>query len=242
MGNSLFEYYKGSLEELVKMGKKAGNILYKMILLPTVSNRLKSDLLNNGIALDGQYRHTIDNFAIKHVCNEHASEKENLRGQVPISDELFYLSKEVIEEYDEIRVEKNSRNQMVIIYCKWYEDGNVYYIEEIRGKRRKELAFVSMRKEKKKKSGFPNEAARASTLGSSANSTPPVGEKKYRGKDNTKHDIDNCYQLIFFKSIVKNKKEYYEKFSMEQGRATVLLGFDSECDSAQDFEFQTLVA
>ncbi len=64
----------------------------------------------------------------------------------------------------------------MIIYHKAYPDGRILYVEEIRGKKRGELAFVSMRKYKQRKGGLPNETTSASTLGSSDLSV---------GKDNT---------------------------------------------------------
>ena len=167
IGRGVFKYFKGTLKELVELGKKAGNILQKMVLVPTISERLKTDLSSMGIVLDVPYRHTIDNFAIKHTFNEHASEDEKLRGQVPITESDFHLATDVIENYDEISIDKNKRGQHIILYKKRYPDGRIIYVEEVRSPKKGELAFVSMRKYQAKKSGLPNEAE-ASTLGSSA--------------------------------------------------------------------------
>ena len=72
-----------------------------------------------------------------------------------------------MNNYDgDIEIENNRRGQNYK-YHKAYLDGRIVYVEEIRGKKRGELAFVSMRKYKQKKGGLPNEATNASTLGSS---------------------------------------------------------------------------
>ena len=106
-------------------------------------------------------------MSIKHSINEHTDEAEKLRGQVPLADEDFELAADVINNYDgDIDIEKNKRGQNVIIYHKAYPDGRILYVEEIRGKRHGELAFVSMRKYKQKKGESPNETTSASTLGS----------------------------------------------------------------------------
>ncbi|MCQ2219991.1 MAG: LPD5 domain-containing protein [Prevotella sp.] len=171
----IFEYFKGTLKELIRLGESATNELIKMVVVPNVSKRLKDDLAEKGVELKGDYRHTIDTFAVKHTLNEHADEAEVLRGQVPITPEDIELASDVIENYDEdgITIEENKRGLTNIIYKKTYPDGRVVYVEEVRGAKKGELAFVSMRKYKNKNSRLPNEAEEASTLGSST-----VSERK----------------------------------------------------------------
>ena len=226
----VFEYFKGTLNELVELGKKAGNVLQKMVLVPTISERLKSDLSSKGIVLDAPYRHTIDNFAIKHTFNEHASENERQRGQVPITEADFALATDVIENYDEISIDKNNRDQHIILYKKQYPDGRIIYVEEVRSPKKGELAFVSMRKYQAKKSGLPNEAVEASTLGSSANSLTDANRETTPISDLSGSESPEQQALL----NGNNPRQYPAEREQEGGGSSVATALDEPAHSSAE--------
>ena len=124
------------------------NIFLKRII-STVSDILISDLQDMGIILTGTWYQTLDNSAVRHTLKRHGSIKENLRGQIPVSNEDLMLIPEIIASYEALIIEKNKRDQNIITYIKIVEDCILFYIEEIRPGRR-ELAATTMYKRKKK--------------------------------------------------------------------------------------------
>lgn len=141
-----FEYFKGTIQDLISEARKAGNALIKKIIAP-VSARLHADLLQRGLNVDG-YNHVLDNNAIRHAIKQHGGENEINRGQLPITDEDFERLPEIVEDYDNVHLEQGKRNEITnIIYSKSYPDGTTIYVEEKRSGR-KELAAVTMWKTK----------------------------------------------------------------------------------------------
>ena len=140
----LFEYFKGGIKSLIEESKKQGSGLVKAIVA-NISDKLKADLHAYGIDITDDYKHTLDNNAIKHALNRHGSEKERLQGQLPITEEDIENVSDVINNYDEINIEENKRGQKNIVYKKSYPNGTTLYIEEVRTGR-KELAMASIRK------------------------------------------------------------------------------------------------
>ena len=146
----MFAYYEGRLEDFIAKSLDTKDTLVKCVI-SAASERLISDLQDMGVVIDGTYRHTLDNSAVRHVIKTHGSAKEELRGQIPISNADLMRISEIVSSYDTIAVEKNRRTQDVIIYTKTMEDGTTFYVEEIRGGRH-ELAASSMYKRKKEDS------------------------------------------------------------------------------------------
>ena len=140
----LFEYFKGGIKSLIEKSKEQSNSLIKAIV-GSVTNRLKEDLHNRGIDITNDYKHTIDNNAIRHALNRHGGEKERLQGQLPVTEEDIENISDVINNYDDINIEENKRGQKNIVYKKSYPNGFTIYIEEVRTGR-KELAMASIRK------------------------------------------------------------------------------------------------
>jgi len=141
----LFEYFKGTIKELINEAKKKGNVLVKKIIAP-VSSRLIDELASKGVDVEG-YNHVLDNSAIRHTFKQHGSEQELDRGQIPITDEDFERILDVVENYDDVNVETGKRGEDNIVYSKSYPDGTTIFVEEKRDKR-KELAAVTMWKMK----------------------------------------------------------------------------------------------
>ena len=143
---ALFSYYKGEYEQFIKDALGSNNDLIK-ILISEVRDKLINDLEQLGIKINGEYRHTIDNNAIKHSIKKHSKMKESLRGQVPITlDDLSHLP-EIIDTYDSLSTSKNRRNQDVIIYEKKFIGCTSIYVEEMR-LGRLELAACTIYKRK----------------------------------------------------------------------------------------------
>ncbi|MDR2963467.1 MAG: hypothetical protein LBU90_07550 [Bacteroidales bacterium] len=148
LGNpALFQYFTGSIAELVRISKTTLNSVVKK-QISKVSSKLLRDLTQKGVYITNDYYHTIDNNAIAHTLKRHGSKNECLQGQIPITETDFSKISYIINNYDTIKIEKNPRKQDVIIYSKEYADGTIYYVEEVRIGR-KELAMDSMRKRKK---------------------------------------------------------------------------------------------
>ena len=72
-GNSLFKYFEGTMSDLITKAKQSSKEFVKKIIAP-VSTRLRQDLSDNGIEIDEEYKHVIDNSAIRHILNQHGSE------------------------------------------------------------------------------------------------------------------------------------------------------------------------
>lgn len=117
-----------------------------------ITDRQASDYEREGINIDKDYVHSIDNSAIIHNQNQHGDPKvEERQGQIAITDEDYARIPDILENYDRVSKSPNkarSTQNEVIIYEKDFEDGYVYYLEEKRDKR-KSLAFQTMYKEKR---------------------------------------------------------------------------------------------
>lgn len=140
--NTLFQYFTGSLADMIARAKQSATDFAKKVLAP-VSSRLKEDLQAHGVKLDGDFNHVIDNAAIRHTLKQHGGKNEEKRGQIPITDADFGRIPDVVENYDEITVVDGKRGDVNIIYSRTYEDGTTVFVEEKREKR-KELAAVTM--------------------------------------------------------------------------------------------------
>lgn len=145
-GSNLFNYFTGSLSELIEQAKKSAGKLIKKIVAP-VSDRLRNDLEIKGVSITSDYNHVIDNNAIRHTLKQHGGNSEIKRGQVPVNDSDFDKISDIVENYDDIKVEDGKRGDVNIIYSKTFNDGTTIFVEEKRDKR-KELAAVTMWKMK----------------------------------------------------------------------------------------------
>ena len=144
--NSTFSYFSGSYSELIDKAKNKVKGLFKKIVSP-VSPQLKGDLNQLGLEIGDDYKHTIDNSAIRHIIKRHGDLSEEQLGQVPITDADIQRIEDIVENYDKVELRKREGKLQVIIYSKTYSDGTTIYVEEKRSKH-KELAAVSMWKSK----------------------------------------------------------------------------------------------
>ena len=143
---TLFQYFTGSLAELISQAKQSAQELIKKVIAP-VSTRLKEDLSAKGIFIDDEYKHVIDNNAVRHTLKKHSGKNEEKRGQIPIVEADFDRIADVVENYDEVEVLPGNTTAQRIIYQKAYPDGTVMFVEEQRIGR-KELAAVTMWKKR----------------------------------------------------------------------------------------------
>ena len=143
---SLFQYFTGTLSELVSQAKQSTQGLIKKVIAH-VSTRLKEDLSAKGLVIDDEYKHVIDNNAVRHTLKKHSGKNEEKRGQIPIVEADFDKIADVVENYDDVEVLPGNTTAQRIIYQKTYADGTVMFVEEQRVGR-KELAAVTMWKKK----------------------------------------------------------------------------------------------
>lgn len=144
---NIFEYFKGTLTELIQKSKDKSSTLTKAIVA-RVSKSLVEDLKVQGVLISEEYVHVVDNNAIRHTLNHHGGEAEVARGQVPLTEEILLSIPEIVTHYDSLTTSKNRRGQDVILYSKTYDNGVTVYVEEVRSGR-KELAMDTMYIQKK---------------------------------------------------------------------------------------------
>ncbi|MFA6859379.1 MAG: hypothetical protein WCR48_06665, partial [Bacteroidales bacterium] len=137
-----FQYFKGSIKDLVDSAKTNASTLLKKIV-SRVTEKLSSDLRLKGIDVDESYIHTIDNSAIRHTLKKHGENEELKRGQIPITAKDFERIPEIVDNYDSIKISKGNNGENSVVYSKEYPDGTTIFIEEKRSGR-KELAAVTM--------------------------------------------------------------------------------------------------
>jgi hypothetical protein len=148
------EFYQGTrppagIEKLIAEARRAGNEKTEH-LIGTASEWLIAEAAaKKGLALEG-YVHTVDNFAIRHVLNEHgAVEQERARGQVAITEGDLKGIPQLLAAPDHVVWNmKTATGREAIGYLKKMDDGSTLYLEEVRSPKRatKRLAAVSMRK------------------------------------------------------------------------------------------------
>ena len=145
--NNLFKYYEGELRDFIEEALVTKDRLIKRVISPA-TQKLVTDLQTKGILIDLSYNHTLDNNAARHAIKSHGEAREEMRGQIPITDEDLLRIPEIVDHYESLETRKNRRNQDIIIYSRSFGQGVTYYVEEIRLGRR-ELAASTMYKRKK---------------------------------------------------------------------------------------------
>ena len=169
---SHFQYFNGSLLELIRVTKdNKTNGLIKKVLAP-ISKRLKEDLKAKGIEITGDYHHTIDNNAIRHILKQHGGKSEDKRGQIPITDTDFERLSNIVDNYDSIELGESKGTNATIIYSKTFEDGITIYVEEKRNGK-KELAAVTLWKKKTPIPEIKNRGTKMALLDGNLNQPVP---------------------------------------------------------------------
>ena len=147
--NSILFQTKPNAEELINEVIKAAaskdNTKFERTI-GTVSPVLAENAKEHGYDIDG-YRHTIDNYSVKHIRNEHGdAEQETARGQIAITDDDIKNIPTVLQNPDYIVYgTKNKLKNDTIVFVKNMEDGTTLYVGEVR-KGRKTLAADTLYK------------------------------------------------------------------------------------------------
>ena len=105
-----------------------------------------ANILGNQANIDlSEYEFTIDNFAVKHVLNQHGDPKvEAPRGQVAVTEKDFELLPLVLSKPDLVFYEGKSRLGLDVFQFQKRIGNNYVVLKEVR-KGKKELALLSMR-------------------------------------------------------------------------------------------------
>ena len=144
--SDLFAYYEGTLTEFLLDAIEERGRLVK-IVIQYADRELVASLAGAFPVLGADFKHVLDNYAVRHTMMKHASEKEESRGQVRVELDDFLMLPEILAEYDAITL--TSRNgKQIIIFEKYYENYTCHLVEEIR-KGRKELAVITFYKTRK---------------------------------------------------------------------------------------------
>ena len=115
--NNLFKYYEGGLRDFIEEALVTKDRLIKRVISPA-TQKLVTDLQTKGILIDLSYNHTLDNNAARHAIKSHGEAREEMRGQIPITDEDLLRIPEIVDHYESLETRKNRRNQDIIIYSR----------------------------------------------------------------------------------------------------------------------------
>ncbi len=118
-----------------------------------VSQKLINDLKKDGFNEDiTNYTHNIDILGIRHIKNIHGDkDKEEQIEQVAIIDDDIAKIPYIIKNYDLVKYTgKNKMGLSSIRYKKIMSDGTIFYVEEVRT-RKKTLTSKTMYKKKPKR-------------------------------------------------------------------------------------------
>ena len=139
--------YREELKQVIDKAKNNPNERQKLVI-GKVSPELQKKAKENGFDISG-YQHDLDVSGTRHTIKEHSQpKKEELRGQIAITDEDFEKIPDVIYSYDNVSFgETDAKDTPLIKYSKRFDDGTVIYVEEIRT-RQKTLTIKSMWKQK----------------------------------------------------------------------------------------------
>ena len=133
------------IDEVIKAADSKDNTKFERTI-GTVSPVLAENAKEHGYDIDG-YRHTVDNYSVKHIRNEHGDvEEETARGQIAITDDDIKNIPIVLQNPDYIVYgTKNKLKNNTIVFVKNMEDGTTLYVEEVR-RGRKTLAADTLYK------------------------------------------------------------------------------------------------
>ena len=191
---NLFQYFSGTLSDLVAQAKQMKQGLIKKVLA-FVSPKLKKDLSEKGVDVDEDYKHVLDNNAIRHTLKEHGGKNEEKRGQTPITDADFEKITDIVEDYDTIEVKPGKRGNVSIVYSRTYDDGTTVYVEE-RRVNRKELAAVTMWKIKRPALTDANRTGATQISDLSESSVDKGSEKKQADQASAAEKIEDVGEKI----------------------------------------------
>ena len=65
--------------------------------------------------IDSSFNHVLDNFAVTHIFNKHANEKEVQRGQIMVEISDFLLIPDILANYDSCTILSHPTGRKLII-------------------------------------------------------------------------------------------------------------------------------
>lgn len=148
-GSGVNPNYKEELKQVIDKAKKNPNERQKLVI-GKVSDDLVTKAKENGLDIT-EYNHDIDVSGTRHSFKNHGNEKkEELRGQIAITDGDFERIPEIVYAYDDVKFgEVDEKGTPLIKYHKQFDDGTSIYAEEVRT-RQKTLTIKSLYKRKNK--------------------------------------------------------------------------------------------
>ena len=144
--SDLFAYYEKPLAEFLLDAIGERGRLVK-IVIQYADQELIASLAGVCPAVSVDFKHVLDNYAVRHTMMKHASEKEESRGQVSVELDDFLMLPEILAEYDALTLTCRNGKQ-IIIFEKNYANYTCHLVEEIR-KGQKELAVITFYKTRK---------------------------------------------------------------------------------------------
>lgn len=233
------EESKERIKELLQKTKQEKSKVERVVV-SGITNRQKQDLVQIGVVVDDSWVHSLENSAVLHTEKQHGNSKiENNRKQEAITESDYELIPDILENYDKIEKSINRDNQgrEVVIYKKEYADGYIYYLEEIREKR-KSLAFKTMYKKKKGSNTSDGFMQNTPTLTSETASDTLTSE--YKGTIKSGNSItDEAKERIKNKQGIE-KKDYKTKSEAEFILEQPLLTEEEIRNSGIEDELKTL--
>lgn len=147
--NGVNPNYKEELKQIIDKAKNNPNERQKLVI-GKVSDDLATKAKENGLDIT-EYNHDIDVSGTRHSFKNHSNEKkEELRGQIAITDGDFERIPEIVYAYDDVQFgEVDEKGTPLIKYHKHFDDGTSIYAEEVRT-RQKTLTIKSLYKRKNK--------------------------------------------------------------------------------------------
>lgn len=149
------ETIKIKINEFVLESLNSRDNINKKIKIFKVSDKIAKEIKEKTNINVLNYTHVIDKYSIKHTFKNHSNINSELkRGLIPITLKDFERIPDVIKNFDEIKYGgKNKVGRDVIIYVKKL-NGFIFYIEEIRSLKKKELVMQTMYVKPKKSSNI----------------------------------------------------------------------------------------
>jgi hypothetical protein len=125
----VFPHERGDEPEGVRYSERLGG---------EAAERIKA---KTGLDVTG-YAHGVDSFAIAKILKDHGTARtEHPRGQSPVTRDDFLKIPDIVAHFDDVEYvgKDGTGNNDLIRYRKRY-NGNTYYVEEVRSKRRELMA------------------------------------------------------------------------------------------------------
>ncbi|OUO94740.1 hypothetical protein [Cloacibacillus sp. An23] len=142
---ALFERAKEAIKRVIDVAF-SDKTKHRLEIISGVQQWLSDTVLQSrGLDIAG-YRHCIDTSSVRHIFKQHGDEKsERSRGQIPVTENDLLKIPEVIASPDFIVLgTKNRIGNEGIIYVKNMPNGSTFYVEEVRGKNKKQLVTDTM--------------------------------------------------------------------------------------------------